>query len=181
MPGRPARRVREATRGNPPVERPAGRPESTSHSGLSATHRRPSTSREMRGCGTRGGWINHVHDSLATPRGFKSVLSSTGSPSVRQEAASATASSVWVGLRRGASLVRRSSSAQSRRSHSPFGRSLSCWGVHTLEQDGADRPDLVNNGPYRLLVASPGLWCLPDGNACQGLGGTHGRVPIQND
>ena len=151
------------------------------YSGLSATHRRPSTSREMRGCGTRGGWINHVHDSLATPRGFKSVLSSTGSPSVRWEAASATASSVWVGLRRGASLVRRSSSAQSRRSHSPFGQSLRCWGVHTLEQEGADRPDLVNNGPYQLLVASPGLWCLPDGNACQGLGGTYGRVPIQND
>ena len=31
VPGRPARRVREATRGNPPVEIPAGRPESTSH------------------------------------------------------------------------------------------------------------------------------------------------------
>jgi hypothetical protein len=30
VPGRPARRVREATRGNPPVETPAGRPESTS-------------------------------------------------------------------------------------------------------------------------------------------------------
>ena len=30
MPGRPARRVREAARGNPPVEIPAGRPESTS-------------------------------------------------------------------------------------------------------------------------------------------------------
>jgi hypothetical protein len=67
------------------------------------------------------------------------------------------------------------------RSHSPFGQSLSCWGVHTLEHEGADRPDLVNNGPYQLLVASPGLWCLPDGNACQCLGGTHERVPIQND
>ncbi len=31
VPGRPARRVREATRGNPPVEIPAGRPGSTSH------------------------------------------------------------------------------------------------------------------------------------------------------
>ena len=32
VPERPARRVREATRGNPPVKIPAGRPESTSHS-----------------------------------------------------------------------------------------------------------------------------------------------------
>jgi hypothetical protein len=31
VPGRLARRVREAARGNPPVEIPAGRPESTSH------------------------------------------------------------------------------------------------------------------------------------------------------
>ena len=34
MPGRPARRVREAARGNPPAETPTGRPESTSHNHL---------------------------------------------------------------------------------------------------------------------------------------------------
>jgi hypothetical protein len=46
------------------------------------------------------------------------------------------------------------------------------------EQDDIERPDLVNDGSYQMLVASPGLRCLPDGNACQSLGGTHERVPI---
>ena len=41
VPGRPARRVREAARGNPPVEIPAGRPESTSHCSRGLNRRGP--------------------------------------------------------------------------------------------------------------------------------------------
>jgi hypothetical protein len=52
VPGRPARRVREVTRGNLPVEIPAGRPESTSHSQQVAAWSRLPT--DCRGVAARG-------------------------------------------------------------------------------------------------------------------------------
>jgi hypothetical protein len=52
VPGRLARRVREAARGNPPVEIPAGRPESTSHSFERATN-------------VASAWVNSLWNSPA--------------------------------------------------------------------------------------------------------------------